>query len=183
MASLKPLIMKMITVTLTAISMIGCSYMEKQQASPISTVSYADLQRYAGVWHEIARYPHRFQENCIASRATYALRDDGAVSVLNECYEGSRAGKLRSVKGKATVVDTASNAKLKVSFFWPFSGDYWIIDLGKEYEYAVIGHPSRKYLWILCRSAAMDEAVYEGILSRLKDNHYDIAKLIKTPQQ
>ena len=128
-------------------------------------------------------HPNRFQENCVGTRATYALRDDGTISVLNECYDNSSEGKLRSVEGKAKVVDAASNAKLKVSFFWPFSGDYWIIDLGKDYEYAVIGHPKRKYLWILSRSTTMDETVYESILSRLKDKQYDITKLIKTPQK
>jgi apolipoprotein D and lipocalin family protein len=69
---------------------------------------------------------------------------------------------------------------MKVSFFWPFSGHYWIIDLGKEYEYAVIGHPDRKYLWILSRTEVMDEQVYEGILNRLKEQHYDVSRLIRT---
>ena len=181
--ALAPLLMRMIIITLIVIPVLGCIYMDKQPVSPLLTVADVDLQRYIGVWHEIARYPNRFQENCFGSRATYALRNDGAISVLNECYDSSFEGKLRSVEGKAKVVDAASNAKLKVSFFWPFSGDYWIIELGKDYEYAVIGHPKRKYLWILSRSTTIDETVYEGILSRLKDKQYDITKLIKTPQK
>jgi apolipoprotein D and lipocalin family protein len=88
-----------------------------------------------------------------------------------------------SAKGKAWVVDKETNAKLKVSFFWFFAGDYWIIDLGRDYEYAVIGHPKRKYLWILSRVKEMDNTVYEEILSLLRDKKYDTSKLIKTAQQ
>jgi len=81
------------------------------------------------------------------------------------------------------VVDKQSNAKLKVSFFWPFSGDYWVIDLGENYEYAVIGHPGRKYLWILSRTPEMDENVYNEILDRLEKQDYDTTKLFTSPQQ
>ena len=154
--------------------------MEKEPLSPLATVSHVDLNRYMGVWYEIARYPNSFQKGCVGSKATYTLLDDGKVSVLNECYDGSFSGKLRSAKGKAWVVDKETNAKLKVSFFWFFAGDYRIIDLGKDYEYAVIGHPKRKYLWILSRMKEMDNTVYEGILSLLRDKKYDISKLIKT---
>ena len=120
----------------------------------------------------------------MGSRATYALRDDGKVSVLNECYDGSLSGKLRSAKGKAWVVDKETNAKLKVSFFWFFAGDYWIIELDDEYTYVVVGHPKRKYLWILSRTKTMNDNTYEGIVKRLSDvHHYDISKLIRTPQE
>ena len=159
----------------------SCMHM-KDSAPELQVVPYVDLDRYTGTWYEIARYPHKFQKGCTGSRATYTLRDDGKLSVLNECYEESDRRKLRSAKGKAWVVDTKTNAKLKVSFFWPFSGDYWIIDLGRDYEYAVIGHPERKYLWILSRTQVMDEGVYGGILNRLKAQHYDISGLIRTQQ-
>lgn len=152
----------------------------KVTVPPLQVVPYVDLNRYVGTWYEIARYPNKFQTGCVGSRATYALRGDGKLSVLNECYEESDKSRLRSAKGRAWVVDTNTNAKLKVSFFWPFSGDYWIIDLGRDYEYAVIGHSERKYLWILSRTQTMDESVYEGILNRLKDQHYDTSKIIRT---
>jgi len=157
----------------------SCMHM-KDTVPELQVVPYVDLNRYTGTWYEIARYPHKFQSGCVGSRATYALRDDGKLSVLNECYEESKPGKLRSAKGKAWVVDTKTNAKLKVSFFWPFSGAYWIIDRGSDYEYAVIGHPDRQYLWILSRTQVMDESVYEAILNRLKDQHYDNSRLIRT---
>ena len=176
---------KAIIVLLMAFWVItaGCTYMERTTPAPLETVPYVDLNRYTGVWYEIARYPNSFQEGCVGSRATYSLRDDGKISVLNECYDRSFDGRLRSAQGKAWIIDKASNAKLKVSFFWPFSGDYWIIDLGSDYEYAVIGHPKRTYLWILSRTKTLEAEVYEKILFRLKDKQYDTTKLITTPQK
>jgi apolipoprotein D and lipocalin family protein len=97
--------------------MSSCSQMNKEPIKSLETVSHVDLSRYIGLWYEIARYTHRFQEGCVGSRATYSLRDDGKITVVNECFDGSFSGKLRSVQGKAWVVDKQSNAKLKVSFF------------------------------------------------------------------
>jgi len=134
---------------------------------PLQTVQQVDLKRYLGQWYEIARYPNRFQKGCRESSATYTLRDDGDIEVLNRCKD-SGDGKQRQSKGHAWVVDSASNAKLKVSFFWPFRGDYWIIELGREYEYAVIGTPNRKYFWILSRTRSMDDTLYAAILQRAK---------------
>ena len=167
-------------MTISLLLLISCISQKKQAAAPLEVVPFVDLTRYTGVWYEISRYPNRFQEGCVGSRATYALRDDGNISVLNECYDKTFDGKARSAKGKAWVVDKETNAKLKVSFFWFFAGDYWIIDLGNDYEYAVVGHPKRKYLWILSRTEEMDGEVYEGILARLRDKQYDTSKLIRT---
>jgi apolipoprotein D and lipocalin family protein len=149
---------------------------------PLETVSKVELDRYMGTWHEIASFPQRFQKGCVASMATYSLRKDGKVDVLNQCRDKTLDGKIRNAKGKAKVVDKKTNAKLKVSFFWPFSGDYWIIDLGSHYDYAVVGHPKRTYLWILCRNRQMDPDAYEAILQRLKVQHYDVSRLNKTLQ-
>lgn len=165
------------------IFLCGCFADKGKTMKPLSTVHFVDLNRYVGQWYEIARYPNNFQKGCVGSKATYTLRDDGRIGVLNECYDSLFSGKPRSEKGKAWTVDKETNAKLKVSFFWPFAGDYWIIDLGREYEYAVIDHPERKYLWILSRSPEMAEDVYENILTRLQEQDYDTAKLIKTEQQ
>jgi apolipoprotein D and lipocalin family protein len=166
------------------LGVVGCTYMGKEPSSPLQTVSHVDLTRYMGMWYEIARYPNSFQKGCVGSRATYALRDDGKVSVLNECYDGSFSGKLRSAKGKAWVVDKETNSTLKVSFFWFFAGDYWIIDIADDYSYVVVGHPKRKYLWILSRNKEMDKETYQGILRRLVEiHHYDTSKLIKTIQK
>ena len=161
----------------------GCVTMSGNTMKPLKTVTFINLDSYVGQWYEIARYHHRFQEGCFGSKATYSLRDDGKINVINECYDKSFSGKLRTAKGKAWVVDKETNARLKVSFFWPFAGDYWIIDIGQDYEYAVIGHPDRKYLWILSRTPEMDENIYQAILARLKKQEYDTEKLIRTVQQ
>ena len=149
---------------------------------PLPTVPKVELERYMGTWYEIASFPQRFQKGCAASMATYSLRKDGKVDVLNQCRDKTLDGKLRNAKGKAWIVDKRTNAKLKVSFFWPFSGDYWIIDLGPDYEYAVVGHPKRTYLWILSRKQQMAPATYDAILLRLKAQHYDVSRLKKTLQ-
>lgn len=145
----------------------------------LDAVPQVDLNRYLGRWYEIASFPQRFQKGCTDSRADYRLRDDGAVEVLNSCLKD---GKVDTAKGKAWVVDATTNAKLKVSFFWPFRGDYWIIELGKDYEYAVVSAPSMNYLWVLSRTPKMDESRYQEIVGRLKDKGFDIAKLQRTPQ-
>ena len=160
----------------------GCET-EGKVSPPLQTVPYVDLDRYTGVWYEIARYPNSFQEGCVGSKATYSLKDNGEISVLNECHERSFDGKLRTAKGKARVVDKESNAKLRVSFFWPFSGDYWIIEIGENYEYAVVGHPKIKYLWVLGRTREMDMKTFENILSRLREKKYDTSRLIRTQQK
>lgn len=164
---------------LLAVSVIWCP-LSRAESSPLPVVPHVDLKRYAGEWYEIARFLNSFQRDCVGSKATYTLRDDGKMSVLNQCYDKSLSGKLREATGTAWVVDEKTNAKLKVSFFWPFAGDYWIIELGKNYEYTVIGHPDRKYLWILSRTKTMREDLYQAILDRLKAVGYDTAKLIKS---
>lgn len=127
----------------------------------LKTVDYVDVKRYMGTWYEIARFPQRFERGLVGTSANYELLQNGKVRVLNSGFEGHLGGRLRTAKGVAKVVDTKSNAKLKVSFFWPFSGDYWILELGIEYEYAVVGDESRRYLWILSRTPTMDEALYD----------------------
>lgn len=150
---------------------------------PLQTVPSVDLSRYVGTWYEIASYPQRFQKGCTGTTATYTLRADGKIDVLNRCARDSLNGRVTVARGRAKVVDKSTNAKLKVTFFWPFWGDYWIIDLGRDYEYAVVGHPNRKYLWVLSRAPVMDGKVYEGILKRLGAQGYDTTRLVRTVQR
>lgn len=145
---------------------------------PLQTVAQVDLKRYLGQWYEIARYPNRFQKGCLESSAVYSLRHDGDIEVLNRCTD-SETGKQRQAKGHAWVVDSVGNARLKVSFFWPFRGDYWIIELGSEYEYAVIGTPNRKYFWILSRSRSMNDTLYNAILERARQQGFDPSLVIR----
>lgn len=155
------------------------------QVKPLQAVPKVDLNRYLGTWYEIATIPQRFQKGCTGVTATYSLRLDGKIDVLNQCYKDSLNGKHKKAHGKAWVVDKETNAKLKVQFFWPFSGAYWVIELDSVgYQYAVVGHPDRKYLWILCRKPQMDEGLYGELLGRLKEVHcYDLSELKKTPQK
>jgi apolipoprotein D and lipocalin family protein len=151
------------------------------EGPPLRTVDRVDLQRYAGRWYEIATIPMSFQKGCVGVTATYTLRPDGDVAVVNTCRQETLDGPERSAEGKAWSVDP-SNAKLEVQFFWPFHGAYWVIDLDPDYRWAVVGSPSRRYLWILSRSPRLDDATYDGILSRLRAQSYDLTLLVKTPQ-
>jgi len=174
-----PLLVGAVIVSVTSITCVSTG---KEQESSVRVVPHVDISRYTGTWFEIARYPNRFQKGCVGTTAQYTLRDDGRIDVLNQCRENTLDGKLMSAKGTAKVIDMKTNAKLKVTFSWPFYGHYWIIDLGENYEYAVVGHPDRKYLWILSRTPTMEEDLYNQILGRIKQQGYDVSKLIKTPQ-
>lgn len=154
----------------------------KLNAQKLETVPYVDLDKYAGKWYEIASYPQRFQKGCHCTTAEYTLGDKGYVIVENRCNKDSVNGPETSIKGKAFVVKNSGNAKLKVQFFWPFRGKYWIIDLADDYSYAVVSHPNKKYLWVLSRTPKMDSVVYQGILSRLEAKGFDLAKLQVTVQ-
>ncbi len=153
---------------------------EKGAMKPLDVVPSVDLSKYMGTWYEIARYPNRFQEGCAATQVTYALRPDGKVKVVNSCREGSPEGKQKSIEGTAWSVDPATNAKLKVRFFWPFSGDYWIIQLDPDYRYAVVGHPGRTYLWILSRTPSLDPQTLQAIEKKLIEQGYDPSKLVRS---
>jgi apolipoprotein D and lipocalin family protein len=146
----------------------------------LEVVPHVELEKYLGKWYEIAHLPAKFQEGCNETTATYTLSKDGSISVLNQC---TKNGKMKQAKGKAKVVDKNSNAKLKVTFFWPFYGDYWIIKLGNDYDYAVVGTPNRKYLWILSRTPQMDDKLYSQLIENIKSKGFDPNNLIKTLQK
>jgi len=146
----------------------------------LDVVPHVDLNRYVGRWYEIARLPNRFEKKCTDSvTATYSVRTDDKIEVVNRCRKSS--GDYTTANGNAKVVDKTTNAKLKVSFFWPFYGDYWILDLDKNYEYAVVGAPNRKYLWILSRNPQMDENVYRQLLAKMAARGFKTEQMIKTP--
>jgi apolipoprotein D and lipocalin family protein len=155
----------------------ACAQDAARRAPPPDTVQRVDLTRYVGVWHEIARYPNRFQKECRESTASYTIRDDGAITVVNRCRTDSGDKEARGI---AKVVDSVTNARLKVSFFRPFYGDYWIFDLGTDYEYAVVGTPDRKYLWILSRTPVMDARLYEKLLEKIRGQGFDPKRLLVT---
>lgn len=162
----------------------GCtaSTTERLKLPPLQTVEHVELQRYLGTWYELASFPQSFQKGCTASTATYALRADGEIDVTNRCRKGGLDGPEDVAHGRARVVDAKSNARLEVSFFRPFWGPYWVVDLDPGYGFAVVGHPSRDYLWILSRTRRLEPEVYEAIVARLSAQGYEVSRLVKTPQ-
>ena len=158
-------------------------------AAPLPTQDWVDLARYAGRWYEIARLPNRFQEQCAGDvAATYTLRLDGRVTVVNECR--GQDGQRKRAEGVARRADEKGPAsRLKVRFapawlaFLPLVwGDYWIVGLDRDYRYAIVGDPARKYLWILSRSPKMDAASYESLKAAAGGLGFDTARLVLTPQ-
>ena len=172
----------MLKVMLVSLVAMAAAAAVSAEEPPLEVVGSVDLDRYLGTWYEIASYPAWFQRGCTAVTAQYSLRDDGLIRVVNSCNKDALDGKLKQSTGRARVVEGSNNAKLKVSFFRPFWGDYWIIDLDAEYRWAVVGVPSRKYLWVLSRTQSMDEALYQEIVGRLQAKGYDPARLVRTLQ-
>ncbi len=158
--------------------MLGCKNYQKME-----TVESVDLIKYSGVWYEIASYPTVFQKGCTNTSAEYQLTGKGYIKVINRCNKDSINGIAKSIEGKAFVVKNSNNTKLKVQFFWPFKGKYWIIGLADDYSWAVVSHPSRKYLWILSRNKTMDENVYKNILQLIVNKGLDPKRLQKTIQK
>jgi len=164
--------MKIIILLIVTIAMNIFS----QQDTP-KTVKYVDIKKYAGLWYEIAKIPNRFQKQCVkGTTALYELKENGEIRVINSCYD--KDNELDKTEGVARIVDNKSNAKLEVSFFsilgWrPIWGDYWIIGLDENYQWAIVGTPSRKYGWILSRTSKLDETIMNKIFEILKDQGYN----------
>lgn len=148
-----------------------------------TTVKELDLNRYLGKWYEIARFPHSFEKNLLGVTATYALKDNGMIEVLNEGFKNTLEGERSKAMGKAKIQNKREPGKLKVSFFWIFYADYYVLELDTEnYRYAMIGSSSDKYFWILCRTPQMDETVYTMILNKARKRGYNLEKLYKVLQ-
>ena len=177
--------------TLLVMASLTLMNLEIQADEPrrVETVDSVDLVRYCGLWYEIARLPNSFQSACQGDvTAEYILLEDGDIRVVNRCR--TEGGAVKESEGKVRLAEKNGPAsKLKVRFapailsFLPFVwGDYWIIDLAKDYTYAVVGDPGRKYLWILARSRTMDEETFQGILGRAAAQGYDVSRLVRTSQ-
>ena len=148
----------------------------------LSVVPSVDLNKYAGIWYEIARLPFYFESKLKCITATYSLREDGRITVLNKGHYISNPEKINTSKGVAFAPDKNVPAKLKVQFFWPFKGDYWIMELDKDYKYVLIGEPLYKYLWILAREKKLDEATLQMLFKKATDAGYNLTNLIITDQ-
>lgn len=168
-----------------ALALAGCQSppVNRSPAIALTTVSAVDLQRYTGRWFELARLPNSFEENCVGVTATYTKNPDGTIRVLNRCLLGSLEGKESLADGTARVVDPATNAKLAVTFFWPFEGDYWVIALDADYKWAIVGEPSGRYLWILSRTPQVSDQQKAEFVSRLEAFGYNTKAVYWTPQR
>jgi apolipoprotein D and lipocalin family protein len=177
--------MKSLVLILSSVSVLTAAvpaFAMGRSHESLPTVESVDINRYLGTWYEIARLPQWFEKDCTAVTANYTLRDDGKIRVTNTCRKGTPDGEEKVSIGKAVVADPASNSKLRVSFFWPFFGDYWIIELGTDYDYAVVGSPDRKTLWILSRYPRMDSEQINAILERRKAQGFPVDAMEFTVQ-
>jgi len=142
-----------------------------------------ELARYLGKWFEIARHENRFQKGLDAVTAEYSLRDDGKIHIVNSGCQGGPKGERSAADGRAIIADEATNAKLKVSFYGPlYTGDYWVLDHGDDYDWSIVGEPSGRYLWLLTRDAKPAPAVVEALLKRVEALGYDRWALRMTQQ-
>ncbi len=156
---------------------------------PLQAVPSLDVPRYMGRWYEIAKFPNRFQKQCVAdTTATYSQLADGTLQVVNECR--TKTGEIERAVGVARQVGGMTSAKLKVRFApqWlsmlPFVwGDYWVVDLDERYELVAVSEPKREYLWILTRTPVVDEGRYRALVGRLKAIDFDTQRLVETPQR
>lgn len=148
--------------------------------APLPTVAQVEVARYMGTWYEIAHLPNRFQADCVAdTQAHYAFADD-RVQVTNRCRTAS--GEFKQARGIAKIVPDSGNAKLRVSFFRPFYGDYWILALDPDYQWVLVGDPDRRYAWVLSRSKQLDAAALEQLLQRAASLGFDRQAFKRTPQ-
>ena len=163
------------------LSLISC----KMQKSKIdkTVVEQLDIEKYLGTWYEIARYDHSFERGLVGVKANYSMRADGKIKVLNSGYKDSLEGKFSEAIGKAKIPNSNIPSKLKVSFFWIFYGDYFVMELDENYQWAVIGSSSDKYLWILRRSPQIKKETYTELTNKLKKRAYEVSNLIKVAQK
>lgn len=144
----------------------------------VEVVTGFDLDRYLGTWYEIARLDHSFERGMSHVTATYSMREDGGVAVVNRGYKMAK-GEWDEAKGKAFFVGDTDIGQLKVSFFGPFYGGYNIVELDKEnYQYALVVGPDRKYLWILARSPDIDEDLVTALVEKARQLNFPVDELI-----
>lgn len=169
--------LKSIFTVFFAFSLASCN-----TSKELPTVSDVDLKRYAGLWYEIARLPNRFEKGLDCVTAQYTLLDNGKVEVINQGRKVDNDNEKSSIKGYARVPDDTFPGRLKVTFFWPFAGDYYIIALDEDYSYALVGDPSRKFLWILSKNNSLDTEIYENLIDIAINYGFDTESIIKVNQ-
>lgn len=170
------------TAVMTGLSVAYAKKRKEGSHAPLEVDQSIDLDQYLGEWYEIARMPALFERSCYGTKAKYSKNEDGSIQVENSCHKNSLDGPLKTTTGKAFVSDKETHAKLKVQFFWPFTGDYWILDVGDQYEYALVGEPTRKHMWILSRTPEIELEALQDLTNKAKEKGFDTEKLIFTEQ-
>lgn len=178
----RTLAMQRILTAIAALSLAACTAMPVGNPAVPEPVKAVDFDRYEGRWYEFARYENRFERGCAGVTAEYARRSDGLISVVNTCRKGAPDGPEKVARGRAKSVGDAKNAKLKVSFFGPFFGDYWVLDRGEDYSWAIVGEGSGRYLWILTREPVPAPEVRQALIARVAGLGYDTKMLHMTVQ-
>ena len=162
-----------------ALALTGCA---SRQTQPLETVPFVDLERYMGQWYVIANIPYFGERGNVAGRAIYQMRDDGRMDDIYLYRKRDFDQPERRLEGIAWVVDQDTQARWKVRFYWPFTFDYYIVDLDPDYQWTLVGHPSRRYAWIMAREPRIDDALYQQLLARLAELQFDADALRKVPQ-
>ena len=161
---------------LVGLALLGCAPLQREEAVQNAVPEPArdvELKRYMGRWYEVARYENEFETDCEGVTADYSLRPDGKVQVVNTCRKGAVDGEVETAEGAAEVVPGSRGAKLEVTFFWPFAGDYWVLDRATDYSWAIVGEPEREYFWILSRAPVPDQTLMDELLARAEELGYD----------
>lgn len=153
-----------------------------QSEEELPTVKELDLKQYAGTWYEIARLPNSFEKGLDCVSATYSLREDGKVGVMNRGRKTDDTSVWKDIEGTARIPNKEEPGRLKVTFFWPFAGDYYIINVASDYSFALVGSPDRKFLWILGRERILAESTSESLLEQAKKLGFDTSKVIRVKQ-
>lgn len=180
-ASICICIMKKILFLLCMLfGMSSCSSKENERPIDNRTVSELNISRFMGKWYEIARYEHRFEKDMTHVSATYTLKEDGKIEVLNEGYKN---GEAKQIKGRAKQPDAADPGKLKVSFFLWFYSDYYILEVGVDYDYVLVGSSTDKYLWIMYREKQIPQQLLDELLEKLRARGYDTERLLFVNQK
>ena len=175
-----------LALALTLLAPLAAPAQTASPSAPLQTIERLDVGRYLGTWYEIAKYPNRFQRQCVAdTQALYRQREDGQLDVVNRCRQSN--GEMTEAVGRARQVGAADSPKLEVRFapawlswlpmVW---GNYWVIDLDPAYQLVAVSEPSREYLWVLSRTPAVDVAAYQALLGRLQQKGFDLSKLEKS---
>jgi len=176
--------LRMLGFLLLALGLTACTPPPARLApgTELNTVPSVDPERYLGLWFEVVRADHSFERDCDGVTAFYVWSEDGNIRVINRCWKNGLDGELDVAEGRARIVNTQTNAQLEVSFFGPFFGDYWIIDLAQDYSWAVVSEPQGRYLWILTRDPQPGNAFIEARLTELRERGFDTEALIRPRQ-